>query len=426
MFGKKKRQIHNLMREVAELKQQRDHEWNRANWFDEFFKQHGGTSVWNAEQELEELKDQETQLTKNIERLRRQTAELRTLTDFLKAEKVTLEAGLDTPPHPAEDSIALQSQLRTLRQEISTKVKSSKAVFGADHFEVPTAKAQVSKLGKDIGKLALRAFNAEADNAVKGATATNFETSASKIFRSANAVEKLGATAGVQIDPDYIELRVRELRLAVEHLEAKKLERELERERRQELREQAEAERELEAERKRIEKEKLHYLNVLKTVEKLGDTAETEKIKAEIISLEKSINDIEAREANARAGYVYVISNIGSFGERMVKIGMTRRLNPMDRVKELSDASVPFNFDVHALFFSEDAVGVETALHQQFADRKANLLNPRREFFLVTPLEVKDALLQIEGTLLEFTEYPEADQYRQTLAMRESNEQTEQ
>ena len=130
--------------------------------------------------------------------------------------------------------------------------------------------------------------------------------------------------------------------------------------------------------------------------------------------VDAEIETVDFRTANIRAGYVYVISNIGSFGERMVKIGMTRRLEPMDRVKELGDASVPFNFDVHALFFSEDAVGVETSLHHHFADKRVNRINNRREFFYVTPAEVHDALTRIAGNLLEFTEEPAAEQYRES------------
>jgi hypothetical protein len=117
-----------------------------------------------------------------------------------------------------------------------------------------------------------------------------------------------------------------------------------------------------------------------------------------------------------RAGYVYVISNIGSFGERMVKIGMTRRLDPYERIKELSDASVPFNFDVHAVFFSKDAVGIEQPMHQRLTAVRVNLVNRRREFFHVTPLEAKAHLAALAGDLLEFQEMPEALEYRQGLA----------
>jgi Meiotically Up-regulated Gene 113 (MUG113) protein len=122
---------------------------------------------------------------------------------------------------------------------------------------------------------------------------------------------------------------------------------------------------------------------------------------------------VEGREANVRAGYVYVISNVGAFGERMIKIGMTRRLDPMDRVRELGDASVPFRFDVHALIFSEDAVELENRLHRTLADKRVNLVNLRREFFYATPAEVRSVVEEIAGQhLLEFHETPEAIEWR--------------
>ena len=121
------------------------------------------------------------------------------------------------------------------------------------------------------------------------------------------------------------------------------------------------------------------------------------------------------REQNTRAGYVYVISNLGSFGEEMVKVGMTRRLDPMDRIRELSDASVPFNFDIHALFFSKDAVGIESAMHERLAARRVNLVNQRREFFRATPQEAKTHLAELAGELLQFQDVPEALEYRESL-----------
>jgi len=101
----------------------------------------------------------------------------------------------------------------------------------------------------------------------------------------------------------------------------------------------------------------------------------------------------------------------------MVKVGLTRRLDPLDRIRELSDASVPFNFDVHALFFSNDAVDIEIKLHERLADARVNLVNRRREFFRVTPLEVKSHLSELAGELLKFEEVPEALEYRQSVAL---------
>jgi T5orf172 domain len=123
---------------------------------------------------------------------------------------------------------------------------------------------------------------------------------------------------------------------------------------------------------------------------------------------------VQARAANIRAGYVYVISNVGAFGERMVKIGLTRRLDPLDRVYELGDASVPFRFDVHAIVFSDDAVGLEARLHQALTDVRVNLVNLRREFFYATPDEVRALLAEHAGHLLDFVAEPEAPEWRQS------------
>lgn len=134
------------------------------------------------------------------------------------------------------------------------------------------------------------------------------------------------------------------------------------------------------------------------------------------------IEDVDYRAANIRAGYVYIISNIGSFGDSdsVVKTGMTRRLDPMDRIRELSDASVPFNFDIHALFFSKDAVGIETRLHEIFAPSRINAVNLRREFFGITPAHAKLELSRLAGELLQFQDMPEALEYRQCLLLRKA------
>lgn len=111
--------------------------------------------------------------------------------------------------------------------------------------------------------------------------------------------------------------------------------------------------------------------------------------------IDKSLANIDYRQANMKAGYVYIISNIGAFGENVYKIGMTRRLDPQDRIDELGDASVPFNFDVHAMIFSDDAPALEASLHKAFEDKKINMVNQRREFFNVTLDEIKEVVRKI-------------------------------
>ena len=391
-----------------------------------FVDAHGGKAAWEADQAADHARqalqqvrtqcaEQEQGIRADLERLIKEEAALQEKLHPMRVQVKLEEAGFTEYDHPAKDSVELAAALRDLRKDVQMAVRSYSAVESLDDFEPPHTKSGRNKLAKDSARLALMAFNSQVDSIIEAASARNYEASLAKIFKAAEVVERQCTVTGVRIKPNYVELRARELQLAVDHLKAKQLEKELEKERKAELREQAKAERELQAERERLEKERQHYLNVLKTVEEIGDEAETARLKQQIIEIEKGINDVEKREANIRAGYVYVISNIGSFGERMVKIGMTRRLDPMDRVRELGDASVPFNFDVHALFFSDDAVSVETELHHRFAARRVNRINARREFFYATPAEVREALKDIAGNLLEFTEEPEVEQYRLSL-----------
>jgi hypothetical protein len=144
-----------------------------------------------------------------------------------------------------------------------------------------------------------------------------------------------------------------------------------------------------------------------------GESEAAAKLRERLGEIEAGRAEVEALAANARGGHVYVISNVGAFGDGVVKIGMTRRLDPQDRIRELGDASVPFRFDVHALVQNHDAVGLERALHTRFADRRLNHVNLRREFFRATPAEVLHALQQIpNANVVEFTELPEAAEWR--------------
>lgn len=177
----------------------------------------------------------------------------------------------------------------------------------------------------------------------------------------------------------------------------------------------------MERERTRLEKEREHHANALEALLAKGDEAGAERVREDLANLDRAIEDVDYRAANVRAGYVYVISNVGALGEGVVKIGLTRRLEPRDRIRELGDASVPFRFDVHALFFSEDAVRIEAELHRRLADRRVNAVNLRREFFYATPEEVKPHLLELGGELLEFEEMAEALEFRQSGSRRGSD-----
>lgn len=439
MFGRKSKRI----QELEECLNQGERQYQELQWqYKEvrtFLDSHGGEQVWNLDKILQDLRAQhETQKEETaslvadaqqrlaqleiahqetVERLAKEEEVLQEKLRPMRVQVKLEEAGFTDYAHPAKDSVELGLELRDLRKDVQMSVRNYSAVSSLEEIQVPATKTQRNKVARDTAKLALTAFNSQVDTIVSGATIRNHESSLAKIVKVADTVERLGASSGVKISPDYIDQRIRELELAIRYREAKALEKELERERRAELREQARAEKELQAEKERLEKERQHYLNVLNTVRESGDSAEIAKLEAKLQDIENGLNDVEQRNANIRAGYVYVISNLGAFGPNMVKIGMTRRLEPMDRVRELGDASVPFGFDVHALFFSEDAVGVEAELHRRFADKRVNRINVRREFFYVTPLEVKKELAGIAGSLLEFVDEPEAEQYRLSLEM---------
>jgi len=266
----------------------------------------------------------------------------------------------------------------------------------------------------EFSKLMLRAYNAEADNCVRALRAGNVLTANTRLESSVTAIAKLGVMMEMRINPDYHQLRLRELELTADYLMKVQVEKEEAREERERLREERKAEQELAAERARLNKEREHYLNALQALKSSGDQTAIADLNDRLHEIDEAIEQNDYRTANIRAGYVYVISNRGALGPNIIKIGLTRRLEPMDRVRELGDASVPFPFDVHAMFFADDAVTVEADLHRAFADRQVNVINQRREFFFATPAEVRTFLLEQVGNLLEFAEEPEATQYLQS------------
>jgi phage terminase Nu1 subunit (DNA packaging protein) len=260
----------------------------------------------------------------------------------------------------------------------------------------------------------LRAYNAEADNCVRTVKPHSRRASLERLSSAAATIEKLGRTMDIHITSDYHRVRLYEIELTADYLAKVEEEREKLREERERMRDEQAAQREIEREKTRLAKEQAHYQNVLQRLREGEGTPEAiAEIEGKLAEIGVEVDKVISREANIRAGWVYVISNIGGFGDHVVKIGMTRRLEPMDRVRELGDASVPFRFDVHALIFSNDAVTLETQLHNVLQDRKVNQVNTAREFFYATPGEVKEYLRTIAGQhLLEYREEPDAAEWR--------------
>jgi len=278
--------------------------------------------------------------------------------------------------------------------------------------------------------LLIRAFNGECDSAIAKVKASNIHTMENRISKAFSSLNKLGEMQFCEIASEYRDLRLEELHLEHERALKVQAEREEQRAIKEEMRQQALAERELERAQQEAEREERQYEAALAKAREEYERASATKqaeMQAKLAELEQLVADAHANKERAisraqqtRSGHVYVISNLGSFGSNVFKIGMTRRLDPMDRVWELSDASVPFDFDVHAIIFTDDAPGLETELHQRFAARRVNVVNQRKEFFHVSIEDIAAVVRERCGDI-ELTMMAEAAEYLQSEAFHREN-----
>ena len=449
MFGEKKRKIQSLEQQLSAGAQQYDAALASIGELRTLLDRVGGGDLVVMQEVAAQMRREQAELQSSMERQRLEIAqrtasaeenlrilegdaravsdriddrkrELAQLDMHLSDTVVMVDNGLTNYMHPAESSLELSGRLSEVRSQIKEMIRGKMAIKARDNFIFNNSASQGRKFVADMSKMMLRAYNAEVENCVLTVKAGNGETARNRLERTRDQVERLGSLINLRIDGRYHALRLEELDLSRRYQNAKKAEKDAEREEKARLREERKAQQELAQRRAKLDKEREHYHHVLQSLVEQGRTDEADEIRSQLEGLNEEIEKVDFRAANIRAGYVYVISNVGAFGDRMVKIGMTRRLDPMDRVRELGDASVPFGFDVHALFFSDDAVTVEADLHRRFADRRVNRVNTRREFFYASPTEVRDVLSEVTGNLLEFTEEPEAEQYRLSLQMAES------
>lgn len=346
----------------------------------------------------------------------------------LDEEILVQEFGLYKPQFEFATSLDYKEELAKIRFRQKELIKNHQAAYGSTSWTVDGSYPKGRKMVSDTIKLLLRVFNIECDEIISKVKYTNFDASLNHIYKSAESISKLGSIMSIYISNSYIDAKIKELRLAFEYQQKKQEEKEAAKAAREEQKEQAKVQRELEEQRKRIEKEQTHYQtaysNLVKQLqaepENIDLLEKKAKMDTKLEDINKALLDIDYREANMKAGYVYVISNIGAFGENVYKIGMTRRLDPQERVDELGDASVPFKFDVHAMIFSDDAPALEAALHHAFEDKKLNMVNKRREFFNVTLDEIKDVIKKNYDKTVEFIDIPDAEQYRISLKMKNS------
>lgn len=398
--------------------------------------EYGIQDAIQKEKQLEILAGRIAEKQQEFEKVQR---EINTASEQLNAMKKKLivmneelllqDFGLYEPKYDFINSEQYKQRLNLIRQKQKEMIKNKTAVSGNMNWTVNGSLSQGKKMVSDMQKLLLRAFNGECEEITGKVTYANFETSQERITSSYEAISKLGRIMNVAVTYPYYQLKQQELNLAFEYRQKKQQEKEEQRAIKAQMREEARLQKEIEEARWKIEKEQRHYINALKKVqeqikkatgkEKADLQVKKQNLENQLSDIDKSLKDIDYREANQKAGYVYIISNIGAFGENVYKIGMTRRLDPTERVDELGDASVPFAFDIHAMIFSDNAPALESALHRAFEKRKLNWVNQRREFFNVTLDEIKKVVAANYDKTAEFIETAAAEQYRITMKMKQ-------
>lgn len=345
-------------------------------------------------------------------------------------DTVQLESfALYTPKYQFTNSIDYKNRLEEIREDQKRTARGLSAEVDAwENYGVELTKAQWKKLNKDTLKLALRSFNSESEYCVDNVKFSNLEKMEERIRRSFETCNKLLSVLGASWREIVLERKLQELYLAHEYQVKRQEEKEAIRQAREDQREQEKLEKEIREARAKIDKDRRHFTSALQKLQLRLSAAieqqEREDLQSRIDELSRQNSKLDEeeklldyREQNARAGYVYVISNIGAFGEGVFKIGMTRRLEPMERVDELGDASVPFRFDVHALVFSDNAPALEAKLHAHFAAGRLNKVNGRKEFFRADLKEIEAVIRANYDAVVEVVHAAPAEQYRESIRL---------
>jgi hypothetical protein len=384
------------------------------------------SKITDVDVEVERLTKEKLIIEADILTLRESYKDKRVLFDKLVKEAAIydeeielVELGFYKSHFDFGTSEKYKDEINSVKQQQKNMISSKSAIYCNTEWSLEGSKAKGKVMTNRAIKLTARAFNNECEAAISYTRWNNIDRMEQRIEKTYNAINKLNESNAIVISPEYFQLKLKELRLAYEYAEKKQQEKEEQQELKREMREEAKLEQEME--------------KALKDEEKYNKLLEKAKLDAEkstgskLASLNEKILQLNqellvAHEKSERAksmaeqtkrGHVYVISNIGSFGENVYKIGMTRRLEPLDRVKELGDASVPFIFDVHAMIHSEDAPALESALHRKFEQSRLNLVNSRKEFFRVKLSDIESEVYKVSPDA-EFIETAQARDYRES------------
>lgn len=386
--------------------------------------------VISADDEVQKLRAEAAGIQKSIEDVRSTYADKRKLLDQLEAQVAIYderlafaELGVYEPHFDFTDTEQFKSAIEKIRARQKQLISEKNATACPSKWTVEGSEAKGQTMINRQTRLTLRAFNAECDAAISNARWNNVVAMERRITNAFDQINKENTSLNLKITDEYLAAKLEELRLTHEYRELQKSEKE----ERADLARAEREEKKLLAEAEAAEREERKYqalLDKAKAEAQAATGGATTAMEKRIAELEKTLAEAHDASERARAmaemtksGYVYIISNVGSFGENVVKIGLTRRLDPEDRVRELGDASVPFGFDIHAMVYSDEAPSLEYALHQEFADRRINLTNFRKEFFSVSLEEVEKAVAKLAPTASFFKDR-EAQEWHETLAKR--------
>lgn len=380
-----------------------------------------------------ELQSRISLLEKSVTDLDTQITSRKKLILQLDEEILLQEFGFYKPKYNLENSEAYKVRLEQIQAKQEQMIKAEKAVIASKAWTVNNSQQEGERMLKDYVKLILRSFNNECDVSIGNVKFSNIEATEKKITKAFETLNKLGVRINISITPEYLKLKIEELHIAYEYQVVKQKEKEEQKRLREQMREEAKRLKEIEEMKQKIEKEEKHFTKALELINRQLITVKTDaerklleqekaSIEGKLVEVEKNKQDVLNREQNTRAGYVYIISNVGSFGENIYKIGVTRRLDPTERVDELGDASVPFDFDIHAIIFSDDAPALENALHKTFEKRRLNLINSRREFFNVSLDEIEQVVKKNFSKPFELVRIADAAEYRQSAMIRDTQQ----
>ncbi len=381
-----------------------------------------------SEYEIISLKDKISILQDQYKKKKETYDKLENKIDIYTESLELVEVGFYEPRFDFDDSESYKQEIINIRGKQKTMMSDKIAIRCGQSWEIEGSKSKGTAMINRNIRLVARAFNNECDVIISKVKWNNIEKSEERMKKMYDSINKLVESLSITINKKYLDLKIDELYITHEYREKKQDEKEEQAFIRQQMREEAKLEQEI----LKAEQEEEKYKKLLEKAKKDAEQVTGEKLdrlQSKMVELEHELAEARSKNERAksmaeqtRAGHVYIISNMGSFGENIYKIGMTRRLEPLDRVKELGDASVPFVFDVHAMIYSEDAPSMEKKLHKVFHNRRVNLVNNRKEFFNVSLDEIKQEVFE-QGKDINFIETIEAKEYTESLAIRRSMEE---